>query len=70
MGIQSGENVEFYWSSTASACESGLDFSTRWFDMEGENTCELAVLFHYRLWLLLKFSSGKTYYGEQPNVVV
>jgi neutral trehalase len=22
---------EFFWSSTASACESGLDFSSRWY---------------------------------------
>lgn len=37
-GIQSGENTEFYWSSTASACESGLDFSSRWFYENGSNS--------------------------------
>ncbi|KAI1709894.1 trehalase domain-containing protein [Ditylenchus destructor] len=43
-GMQSGKDPEFYWSSTASACESGWDFSTRWFDMEGENTLNMKGL--------------------------
>uniref|UniRef100_A0A915E8J5 Trehalase n=1 Tax=Ditylenchus dipsaci TaxID=166011 RepID=A0A915E8J5_9BILA len=35
LGMQSGMDTEFYWSSIASACESGLDFSTRWFSING-----------------------------------
>lgn len=31
LGIQSGIEPELYWSSMASACESGIDFSSRWF---------------------------------------
>ncbi|KAF7639195.1 Trehalase [Meloidogyne graminicola] len=31
LGIQSGQ-PQFFWASTASACESGLDFSTRWYN--------------------------------------
>ncbi|KAI1705252.1 trehalase domain-containing protein [Ditylenchus destructor] len=43
-GMESGKDPEFYWSSTASACESGWDFSTRWFDMEGENSVNIKGL--------------------------
>lgn len=35
-GMQSGHDPQFTWSSTASACESGLDFSTRWFSSQGD----------------------------------
>lgn len=30
LGIET-EDPQFFWSSTASACESGIDFSSRWY---------------------------------------
>uniref|UniRef100_A0A1I8EM64 Trehalase n=2 Tax=Wuchereria bancrofti TaxID=6293 RepID=A0A1I8EM64_WUCBA len=35
-GLSGTEHPEFIWSSIASACESGLDFSTRWFAHQGK----------------------------------
>ncbi|KAI1732355.1 trehalase domain-containing protein [Ditylenchus destructor] len=71
MGIQSGENVEFYWSSTASACESGLDFSTRWFDMEGQNTLNrkgmrtnLVIPVDLNVFMALNFRALSKLYGD------
>ncbi|MCP9266490.1 Alpha-trehalose glucohydrolase [Dirofilaria immitis] len=35
-GLNGTGHPEFIWSSIASACESGLDFSTRWFAHQGK----------------------------------
>ncbi|CAG9536966.1 unnamed protein product [Cercopithifilaria johnstoni] len=35
-GLKGTGHPEFIWSSIASACESGLDFSTRWFAHQGK----------------------------------
>ncbi|KAL3097028.1 hypothetical protein niasHS_002744 [Heterodera schachtii] len=37
----SRDDLEFIWSSTNSACESGMDFSTRWFSFD-DNDEEMA----------------------------
>ncbi|VDN57078.1 unnamed protein product [Dracunculus medinensis] len=34
-GLNGTGDPEFIWSSIASACESGLDFSSRWFEYDG-----------------------------------
>uniref|UniRef100_A0A1I7WJK5 Trehalase n=1 Tax=Heterorhabditis bacteriophora TaxID=37862 RepID=A0A1I7WJK5_HETBA len=39
IGLKSGD-PESTWRAIASACESGWDFSTRWFDHDGERRCE------------------------------
>jgi hypothetical protein len=31
------EDLEFFWSSTTSAAESGMDFSSRWFSTDNED---------------------------------
>ncbi|GMR62309.1 hypothetical protein PMAYCL1PPCAC_32504 [Pristionchus mayeri] len=36
-GVNSTRKPEDVWSSTTSACESGWDFSSRWFDLNGTN---------------------------------
>ncbi|GMT06627.1 hypothetical protein PENTCL1PPCAC_28801 [Pristionchus entomophagus] len=36
-GVNSTRKPEDVWSSTTSACESGWDFSSRWFDQNGTN---------------------------------
>lgn len=35
-GLKGTGYPEFIWSSIASACESGLDFSTRWYAHQGK----------------------------------
>lgn len=40
-GVNSTRKPEDVWSSTTSACESGWDFSSRWFDQNGTDACEL-----------------------------
>ncbi|VDN05994.1 unnamed protein product [Thelazia callipaeda] len=37
-GLNGAGNPEFIWSSIASACESGFDFSTRWFAHHGKHS--------------------------------
>ncbi|CAJ0926463.1 unnamed protein product, partial [Mesorhabditis belari] len=38
-GINGSYDPQEIWSSTASACESGWDFSSRWFDHNGSKAC-------------------------------
>uniref|UniRef100_F1KTJ0 Trehalase n=1 Tax=Ascaris suum TaxID=6253 RepID=F1KTJ0_ASCSU len=47
-GVKGAGNAEFIWSSIASACESGLDFSSRWFAYAGPR----ARNFLFKLYLL------------------
>jgi neutral trehalase len=37
LAVQSERDMSFYWESTNSAVESGMDFSTRWYTMIEES---------------------------------
>lgn len=43
-GLKGTGHPEFIWSSIASACESGFDFSTRWFAHQGKYAGESIFL--------------------------
>lgn len=62
--MQSGNDPEEVWSSIASACESGIDFSSRWFATEGQNACKVF------LWVLLEFVMTRVSWNSASNVAI
>lgn len=53
-GLKGTGDPEFIWSSIASACESGFDFSTRWFAHQGKYAGEFCFHFIHQLDFIIK----------------
>lgn len=66
-GLNGTGHPEFIWSSIASACESGIDFSTRWYAHQGKYAGEfLFVLFISYFYFKLYQKSSQIF--QKPNI--
>ena len=57
-GLNGTGDTRFIWSSIASACESGLDFSSRWFAYSGEHASLVLNFFFTGTEMQLHFASA------------